>query len=487
MALATQCPHCHTTFKVAHDQLKLRTGLVRCGACKQIFNGIEHLVPPEQLAAAAPVSAPVKETPPPEASPTPPNYSMDRPASDSLTTQAAAEDDSDAAGMSAAHTSIDALEFEPIDDPETQTRILAHTPPVPMPGSPAGANHLDDDPLTRMTLVDFSAFDEDQTGQAEYQAADRGAPTQQDQPIQPNTANEFALAEPAALPDGDAAADPVRDDAQDNAAFADSVTHAPVQQPAEIKPADTPTAPFDGDSQEDLGAATPLNEAQTFNEPAAFEEAKDPEKSVEAEPLEDPKTSTEPPALEEAVEPEEAAEPEEADEPEFVTRDRRRQRTRAVLRIFMAVASVILLVTALAQGAYAFRNQLAAWFPQTKQPLAQFCALLGCQIKLPAQIDLVSLESSELQAVATDKNIFTLTLLLHNRSQVTQAWPHVELTLNDNNEKPLLRRVLTPREYLANEKDVAKGFAPQSELPVKVNFALQQVQASGYRVYLFYP
>jgi predicted Zn finger-like uncharacterized protein len=62
MALATRCPHCQTTFRVAHDQLKLRAGLVRCGACKQIFNGIEHLLPPEEPgqriapAAAEPVA-----------------------------------------------------------------------------------------------------------------------------------------------------------------------------------------------------------------------------------------------------------------------------------------------------------------------------------------------------------------------------------------------------------------------------------------------
>jgi predicted Zn finger-like uncharacterized protein len=39
MALATQCPHCHTTFRVASDQLKLRGGIVRCGACQSIFDG----------------------------------------------------------------------------------------------------------------------------------------------------------------------------------------------------------------------------------------------------------------------------------------------------------------------------------------------------------------------------------------------------------------------------------------------------------------
>src|SRR5690606_23671559 len=67
MALATKCPHCQTTFRVAHDQLKLRAGLVRCGHCKEIFNGIEHLLPPEKPGAkteAAPPSASPIATPP---------------------------------------------------------------------------------------------------------------------------------------------------------------------------------------------------------------------------------------------------------------------------------------------------------------------------------------------------------------------------------------------------------------------------------------
>src|SRR6478735_717493 len=65
MALATQCPHCHTTFRVAHDQLKLRAGLVRCGSCKQIFNGIENLLRTENLAQPAPPppSPPAPEMP----------------------------------------------------------------------------------------------------------------------------------------------------------------------------------------------------------------------------------------------------------------------------------------------------------------------------------------------------------------------------------------------------------------------------------------
>ena len=38
MALATRCPNCHALFRVAADQLKLRGGLVRCGACRHAFD-----------------------------------------------------------------------------------------------------------------------------------------------------------------------------------------------------------------------------------------------------------------------------------------------------------------------------------------------------------------------------------------------------------------------------------------------------------------
>lgn len=55
MALATRCPACQTTFRVVADQLKLRQGLVRCGQCRHVFNGIEqmkYLAPATEAATA---------------------------------------------------------------------------------------------------------------------------------------------------------------------------------------------------------------------------------------------------------------------------------------------------------------------------------------------------------------------------------------------------------------------------------------------------
>lgn len=39
--LATRCPNCQTAFRVTMQQLELREGSVRCGACREIFNGID--------------------------------------------------------------------------------------------------------------------------------------------------------------------------------------------------------------------------------------------------------------------------------------------------------------------------------------------------------------------------------------------------------------------------------------------------------------
>ena len=65
MALATKCPHCNTIFRVAADQLKLRGGIVRCGTCKEVFDGNAALVDPSAalLPSANPVPAPLPASP----------------------------------------------------------------------------------------------------------------------------------------------------------------------------------------------------------------------------------------------------------------------------------------------------------------------------------------------------------------------------------------------------------------------------------------
>jgi predicted Zn finger-like uncharacterized protein len=58
MALATRCPNCHALFRVVADQLKLRGGLVRCGACRHVFDAIGSLTYVDDPAPPATASTP---------------------------------------------------------------------------------------------------------------------------------------------------------------------------------------------------------------------------------------------------------------------------------------------------------------------------------------------------------------------------------------------------------------------------------------------
>lgn len=44
VSAVTQCPHCNAKFRVRPEQVKLHAGLVRCGACRGIFDAVEHLI-----------------------------------------------------------------------------------------------------------------------------------------------------------------------------------------------------------------------------------------------------------------------------------------------------------------------------------------------------------------------------------------------------------------------------------------------------------
>lgn len=73
--MLTTCPECHTTFRVANDQLETRRGLVRCGYCRAVFNAYDTLLPEFESptpteANESPVPGLAIETPPPEPAPT---------------------------------------------------------------------------------------------------------------------------------------------------------------------------------------------------------------------------------------------------------------------------------------------------------------------------------------------------------------------------------------------------------------------------------
>lgn len=65
-SFVTQCPHCQTSFRVSHAQLSVARGVVRCGACLQVFNAAKQLLEQRDSEAVAAPAQPSEPAPPVE-------------------------------------------------------------------------------------------------------------------------------------------------------------------------------------------------------------------------------------------------------------------------------------------------------------------------------------------------------------------------------------------------------------------------------------
>ena len=69
------------------------------------------------------------------------------------------------------------------------------------------------------------------------------------------------------------------------------------------------------------------------------------------------------------------------------------------------------------QVAYRFRAELAASMPETGADVCgPLCQPLGCEVPLPRRPELMSIDSSELQADARREGLIVLNAVLRNRA-----------------------------------------------------------------------
>src|SRR5260221_3311956 len=102
----------------------------------------------------------------------------------------------------------------------------------------------------------------------------------------------------------------------------------------------------------------------------------------------------------------------------------------------------------------------------------------------------MAIESSDLQTDARRDGLIVLNAVLRNRSRFPQEYPALELTLTDEGDRPLMRRVLAPSEYLEAARAaqlLAQGIAPGGEAQLRIFLDSNRARATGYRLYLFYP
>ena len=169
--------------------------------------------------------------------------------------------------------------------------------------------------------------------------------------------------------------------------------------------------------------------------------------------------------------------------PAFMADEEPTGRARLVWALLAVLAAALLG----AQVVHRYRSEIAAQFPGARNPLAAACRPVGCQVLLPRHIDQMILESSDLQVDARRDGVIVLNALLKNRATLAQEFPSLELTLTDEGARPVLRRVLTPRDYLDAGRAPEQGIAASDEVPLRIYLDTSRVPATGYKLRPFYP
>lgn len=151
------------------------------------------------------------------------------------------------------------------------------------------------------------------------------------------------------------------------------------------------------------------------------------------------------------------------------------------------LAALLLVLALVVQLAYYFRSEIALSTPSLRPALEMLSAALGSKIPLPQHVELVSIETSDLQADPAHGKLLVLNATLRNRAPYGQAYPLLELSLTDTQDNAIARRVFQPDEYLPAQLPPTQPFAANADIAVRLWIEAGEIGAAGYRLYVFYP
>lgn len=162
------------------------------------------------------------------------------------------------------------------------------------------------------------------------------------------------------------------------------------------------------------------------------------------------------------------------------------KKNKVKLNVWSLLLCLLLITLAALQSIYFLRTKIAAEYPQFKPYLAQACSYLQCTIDLPKNAELFSIDDSDMQESEQYAKVIDFSSLLINNANYIQAYPNIELTLTDTDDRPVVRRLIKPGEYLKNGANMAAGMASKDEVRVKLAINVSDLSVAGYRVLLAY-
>ncbi|MEE4718674.1 DUF3426 domain-containing protein [Pseudomonas alliivorans] len=437
-SFVTQCPHCQTSFRVSHAQLSVARGVVRCGACLQVFNAARQLL--EQRASEEPgkpvqTDAPliveplIAEPPPPVA-----HAPIEEPAAPVRVEPAKVQEEDEDLWQ------VSEMDLDNLNLDEELARLEKRD--NQRPDTFARHNRNDDSLLTAQRdspQADESAWvdtlhndDVSHLPEVPAEVVDEPAHDHEPEHLSDNDRTEPSLTAGAHLDDDEPATPPV------------SLRKQPAAEKTERWSAvdDHDIDEHDDDYGHDEPEPDPRSKRKR-NEPA-----------VRDKPLLDL-----------------------TDDP--LQLDWQRPKPRWGRRL--AWGLLILLALAGLAGQYVWyhfdqlarQDQYRPWFQQ-------LCPQIGC--KVPSKVDISLLKSSNLvvRSHPEFQGALIVDAIIYNRASFSQPFPLLELRFADTSGQLIASRRFKPGEYLSGEMAGKEEMPPQTPIHIALDILDPGAKAVNY-------
>lgn len=181
-------------------------------------------------------------------------------------------------------------------------------------------------------------------------------------------------------------------------------------------------------------------------------------------------------------------------------RDARRRAfwQRPLVRGFLVLLLLALSAGLMVQWTLQNKDRLAVLEPRLVPVLQALCVPWACKLKLPRQVESLVIDSSTFNKLSIDT--YRLDFVLKNNGPILLEVPSLELTLTDNRDQAIVRRVLKPSQFgvsvatLSAHSELA-GTVSLKVLPGGASAGAASGTAilaaplpvAGYRILAFYP
>jgi predicted Zn finger-like uncharacterized protein len=128
------------------------------------------------------------------------------------------------------------------------------------------------------------------------------------------------------------------------------------------------------------------------------------------------------------------------------------------------------------QLAWQYREALLARFPGL-QPVCDRLACVATQVHAPAELRVLQ---RELRAADNQPDSLNLSARFRNDADAAQPLPDIQLSLLDNNGSVLIRRRLSPHEYLFPPPPTGRVIAPGEVITISIDFKDPGYLATGF-------